>query len=363
ILSGSLAKEILPKTQHIISTIIIFCENSAYYCHLSRQYPNVVDICTNYESLKSSIQNEIPSLKLNLFANQTLKSVRALTFSEDMTSCDAFYSYILFLELLKQMPQTKQAKHFMLNKCRDYYRNDKKQSSLIESFRETYTSDQAILWYIKDSFIYRLVNRAFRTEDITLWYLFRFYLIDLCKQLELVHKQQNIQTSLTLYRGQTRMSIEEFNHLKFNIGSFISTNGFFSSSTDIQIAQQFLASSIDTEHYKAILFKILLEKTVLDKIIFVDIDQYVGYHGESEVLFTIGSIFQIENVEFNNELNVWQIEIKAIDQNVSKVKESIETIRKRYGSGENVNFIFGRLLLDMNQYTKAESYFQMILKE
>ncbi|CAF1433687.1 unnamed protein product [Adineta steineri] len=362
ILSGSLTK-ILPKTQNIISTIIIFCEDSTKYLNISRQYSNVVDVCTDHESLKSSIENEISSLKLNLFSNQTLKSVHSLTFSEDLTNCDAFFSYIFFLELLKQMPQTKQAKDLMLNKCQDYYRNDKKQYLLIELFRNTYQSDEAIHWYIKDSFIYRLVNRAFRTENITLWYLFRFYLIDLCKQLELIHKEQNIQTSLILYRGQSRMSIKEFNYLKSNIGSFILANGFFSSTTDIQIANSFLSGAINTEDYKVILFKIIVEQSIVDKIIFVDIDKYVGHVGECEILFSIGSIFQIENVDFNNELNVWQIDIKAIDQNTSKVKESIETIRKRYGNKENINLIFGNLLIDMNQYTKAESYFQMILQE
>ncbi|CAF0790475.1 unnamed protein product [Adineta steineri] len=203
------------------------------------------------------------------------------------------------------MPQTKQAKDLMLNKCQDYYRN-------------TYQSDEAIHWYIKDSFIYRLVNRAFRTENITLWYLFRFYIIDLCKQLELIHKEQNIQTSLILYCGQSRMSINEFNYLKSNIGSFILANGFFSSTTDIQIANSFLFSTINTEDYKVILFKII-----------VDIDKYVGYVGECEILFSISSIFQIENVDFNNELDVWQIYIKAI-----------ETIRKRCGNKENINLIF-----------------------
>ncbi|CAF0859602.1 unnamed protein product [Adineta steineri] len=160
-----------------------------------------------------------------------------------------------------------------------------------------------------------MVNRAFRTENITLWYLFRFYLIDLCKQLELIHKEQNIQTSLILYCGQSRMSINEFNYLKSNIGSFILANGFFSSTTDIQIANSFLSGAINTEDYKVILFKII-----------VDIDKYVGYVGECEILLSIGSIFQIENVDFNNELNVWQIHIRAI-----------ETIRKRYGNKDNIN--------------------------
>ncbi len=144
---------------------------------------------------------------------------------------------MLFIELLKQMPQTKQAKDIILNKCKDYYRGNKQEIELIEHFRNIYTSNKAIDWYTRESFVYRLVNRAFRTEDITLWYLFRYYIIDLCTQLEKVHQEQNIKTLLTLYRGQARMPTDELENLKSNIGCLVSTNGFFSTSTDIRLAK------------------------------------------------------------------------------------------------------------------------------
>mgnify|MGYP000274180410 CR=1 FL=1 len=81
----------------------------------------------------------------------------------------------------------------MLTKCKDFYRRNPKELAKINLFRSTYTSDRAIDWYTEDCFVYRLVNQAFRTEDVTLWYLFRFYITDLCIQLKRAHKEQNIQ--------------------------------------------------------------------------------------------------------------------------------------------------------------------------
>jgi hypothetical protein len=169
-----------------------------------------VSICTEQKNLKSCIQNELLSVKFNLLTNQTLKSIRPYTSSNDIDDSGAHFPYTLFIELLKQMPQTKQAKDIMLNKCRD----NKQEIELIEQFRNLYTSTGAIDWYTRESFVYRLVNRAFLTEDITLWYLFRYFIIDLCTQLDKVHKEQNIRTSLTFYRGQAHMPTNEVLHIK-----------------------------------------------------------------------------------------------------------------------------------------------------
>jgi len=360
IVSGLFAKEVLSQTTDIISSIIIFCRNPTKYNHLMKEYSNIIDICTEHELLKNSIQRELPSLKFNLFTNQKFNSLRSLNSSENSINNSTYFSYMLFIDFLKQMPQTKQAKDIMLNKCKDYYRKNKKELERIELFRNTYTPDSAIDWYTKDSFVYRIVNQAFRTEDILLWYLFRFYIIDLCTQLENVHTQQNYQSFLRLYRGQHRLPTNELENLKSNIGGCISTNGFFSTSKDINIAKEFILDATDTEDFKVVLFEISVDACHLKNIIFVDIDEYKGRTGESEVLFNIGSVFQVQNVHYDNDLNVWKIKMKATDEGTDSIKERIQLIKEKFQNG-NINLLFGRLLLDMNQYTKAESYFRMML--
>jgi predicted negative regulator of RcsB-dependent stress response len=362
VMSGSFAKEVLPKIKFdSISTIIIFCGNYNKYASLKMKYSNVVDICTEHEKLKSCIQNELISLKFNLFTNQILKSVRPLASSNAVENSGAHFSYMSFIELLKQMPQTEQAKDIMLNKCQDYYRGNKSEMKLIETFRNTYTSDKAIDWYTRDSFVYRLVNRAFRTEDVTLWYLFRYYVSDLCTQLESVHKEQNIKTRLTLYRGQPQMPVHELENLKSNLGCLVSINGFCSSSIDIGIAKQFIIDVKDTENFKVVIFEITVDGSSLHNTIFVDIDRYTGTAGESEVLFNIGSVFKIESVNHDSDLGAWIIKMNATDEGTHEIKRKIEAKKKEVHKG-NLNLMFGRLLIDINEYAKAESYFQMMLQ-
>jgi archaellum biogenesis ATPase FlaH len=173
VMSGSFAKQVLSAVKDI-STIIIFCTNTNEYIDMKKGPSNIVDICTDHETLKNCIYNELLSLKFNLFDHQQLKSIRPLSSSKKVYHSGAYSSYLLFIETLKQMPQTRQAKDIMLNKCKDYHRRNEKQIVVIDSFGETYNSNEAIQWYTKESFLYHLVNRAFRTEDVELWYIFRY---------------------------------------------------------------------------------------------------------------------------------------------------------------------------------------------
>ena len=48
------------------------------------------------------------------------------------------------------------------------------------------------------------------------------------------------------------------------------------------------------------------------------------------------------------------------DEGTDSIKEHIHLIKEKF-QNININLLFDRLLFDMNQYTKAESYFCMIL--
>ncbi|CAF0975180.1 unnamed protein product [Rotaria sp. Silwood1] len=288
--------------------------------------------------------------------------MKSLSSSKDtFDNSGTYFSYLLFVELLKQISPTKLAKDVMLKKCKDYYRRNKPELEKIDLFQSTYTADKAIDWYVQDCFIYRLVNQAFRTEDVALWYVFRFYIVDLCKQLEKVHQEQHIQTCLKLFRGQSQMPTKELEILRASVGGLVSTNSFLSTSKDIKIAQQFILDAKNSDDFKVVIFEIVLDASRLKTTVFVDIEQYAKQSSESEVLFNIGSVFRIQNVDYDFELNVWKIQMEATDEGTHDIRHRIDIIRKKFQSG-SINLLFGRLLLDMHQFVKAESYFQMMLR-
>ncbi|UJR08045.1 hypothetical protein I4U23_012322 [Adineta vaga] len=366
IVSGSFIELVLSRSgiKTIISMIIIFCRH--YYKYAKLKEDGIVDICTDHRSLQNCIQRELPSLKLNLFENQPLKSL--LSFTENTLNDRISFTYILFIELLKQMPQTKQVREIMLNKCKDYYRDNKFRLLEINNFHQTYKSNQALKWYTQDSFIYRLVNRAFRTEDITLWYIFRYYIIDLCLQLEDIHRQQVTKfghRSLRLFRGQAQMLTTELDDIQSRIGNLIVTTGFLSTSFESNVANMFASSAPQSETFKAVLYEIILDTEIAKNVIFVDVLDYLSSQNEAadmhieerEILFNIGSVFRIENVHYESSTNLWHIKMEATDRDFNQIK----LVKNKFQHG-NQNLLFGRLLLDSDHYEEANSYFQLMIK-
>ena len=85
--------------------------------------------------------------------------------------------------MIHRLPHDHKAKQQMIDACRDYYRGHKTVLSKIDEFTSTYNANDCIRWYTKDTFVYKLINKALRTEDIEQLYTFRYFITDLSKSL------------------------------------------------------------------------------------------------------------------------------------------------------------------------------------
>jgi hypothetical protein len=103
----------------------------------------------------------------------------------------AFMCAQLVLDTLLHMPRPiDNVYQDLIKECRLLYtKNDAKKKEL-EDFEKDYDSSQAIQWYTKDSFVYRLINMALRTENILIIFRFRFIIQDVYKQLKTLHDQK-----------------------------------------------------------------------------------------------------------------------------------------------------------------------------
>ena len=105
-------------------------------------------------------------------------------------ACRSVWSQFL-LEILLKMPPSTHSKKDFLDEARHFYRNNRITLSAIDQFEREYHSGLAIQWYTRDSFLYRLVNKALRTRDISLIFKFRFIIQDIYKQLKDQHQKQS----------------------------------------------------------------------------------------------------------------------------------------------------------------------------
>ena len=283
------------------------------------QNSRVINRCNNDETLMNAILESQEGLEKQTAAfslyNQKEKATRDLS-----KESGSFLFFQLFKTVLLNMPKTTESKQMMLSKCRDYYRGNTKELANIAEFDFTYKSTEAIQWYTKESFVYkyafisidqiensrffsrylpiRFINKALRTEDVEVLYHFRFYIIDLCKQLELKFLElQNSQVNiLKLYRG-LKLSCTEIASFQQNIGNLISTNGYLSTSSLRSVAYHFAKKPINREGLVSALFEYQVDLNQVKKIVVADIAQYSAFPDEAEVLVDIGKLEQYFPIE------------------------------------------------------------------
>jgi hypothetical protein len=82
------------------------------------------------------------------------------------------------------MDQMDIAKNEMICECLAQYDDDIVEQIKIEDFQSNYKEKKAIWWYTRDCFLYRLLNKALRTENINIIFKFRFFIRELFYQLK-----------------------------------------------------------------------------------------------------------------------------------------------------------------------------------
>ncbi|CAF1434998.1 unnamed protein product, partial [Didymodactylos carnosus] len=174
-----------------------------------------------------------------------------------------------------------------------------------------------------------------------------------------IYKQQrqlkHDQSELVVYRGQF-MTYDELEKLKSNKGNLISTNCFFSTTTDINVARLF---AHNYQHKIAVLFQIKTNYN-LKNIIYADIENYSTIPDEKEVLFHIGAVFQINRIYYDDKLNVWSIQLSASDNGQGHIEQYLK-LQEIKLQETNVNILFGRILIDIAEYSRSEIYFRKLL--
>lgn len=260
----------------------------------------------------------------------------------------------MLIDVLKHIPKDRTAMEEMILMCQESYRDNPVQLNCIREFSESYEPHHAIQWYTKNCFLYRLLNKALRTEDTDALRMFGPFIVDLCAQLE---EQKRLclcsPTIFTVYRGQT-MSEWEINKIKAKVGQLISANAFFSASYNEDVAEIFAECGLTIEDEKGVLLEIEVD-TRLRYTIIAPIAHLSEISVENEVLFSLSTVFKIMSVYEEVGKNRWRIQLQATDEGREVIEEYKYFALKDYEC-PTYEIVFGRLLMYMGQYAKGIKY-------
>ncbi|CAF1152594.1 unnamed protein product [Rotaria sordida] len=273
--------------------------------------------------------------------------------------------------LLLAMPHdSSEAKREMLVECRAYYRGKHKELVAIDKFEHSYCSADAIKWYTRPCFLYRIVNKALRSEDILGLYTFRYFIADLCTRLEEVATLTRARYTMPfrVYRG-ARLSKNEVEELR--VGTLVATNGYMSSSIHLNVAQLFISIDPTTgmspsrsrdDKQQFVLFEIDINLTDSSEIIVADVSDYSAVPDEKELLFDLGTTFIITNTEYDIEHYLWHIRMVSSSE-MAQLRQDYSAYINRRLTDTSPTMMFGHLLSDISSdYSAAMNYFYRLLR-
>ncbi|CAF3854051.1 unnamed protein product, partial [Rotaria sp. Silwood1] len=366
ILSGSSAQDILDEIHdhQQIDSIYIFCmKREKYEMYLNNdKYYKVIGIYIQYTPLLIALQENMrycikQSEAASLF-DQDERAMRNL--NRDIND---FLNFMVFKEvLLKTDYNSDTAKKEMIDICRNYYRKNKKELSNIDEFERTYKPENAIYWYTKQTFVYRVVNKALRTEDYEAMLTLRFFIVDLCKNLKQKYddmKEKMSNSNLIIsYRG-LKLTSQEIYNLKHNIGTNIVTNGYLSTSRSKNVAYTFAKKGTKCPNVETVMLEIDVDISTSTTSL-ADIAQYSDYpEEEEEILFDLGASFAIDAIDYENIQKMWHIKLKAISKHSSLI--NIETLLKGHNSEKDMNILLGKLLYKVERFALCRKYFNNLI--
>ena len=248
-----------------------------------------------------------------------------------------------FIRCLSRCPQASkdELKEKMAERCRRNSRDQpSEQLAQIQEFLRDCTAENVIQWYTRDSFL-------FRQEDALLTAEFQYFIVLLNEKLhELAHEQRDTLETV-FFRGQ-RLSENELEKLKANVGNYITMNSPLSTTRQEDVARLFMPTSP-----RGVLFAIRIQGDNPDeRRQFADVTHLSCYRSEEEVLFFPTTIFRIDSVEEEND-STWRVELslesRTMDQ-VNRVLDSIITNLVKKANLIKIHLIVNELSLFKRYY-------------
>ncbi|CAF1461368.1 unnamed protein product, partial [Rotaria sordida] len=342
-----------------INSIFIFDFDKNQGKELIYQYSKFIGIYTELDDLYSSIEEQI-DLDDELFQTFSFfDQSEYLTHDLSKQTSDLLW-YQFFNNIILQSSSDQLAKNEMIDFCRQYYQNNLKYLKLIHDFEREYSSNKVIQWYLNKSLPYKMIKRALQIKDMDQQYALRYFMCDLVQSFTDQHQNKipYDNENLTVYRGM-KLWNDQLKEFKKNERKLLLSHGFLTATRHRSDALNFAGKSIRQTNLISVVFEIDLNSQDFNKfVIFTDIDKCNKYSKQDDILFSLDTIFHLDNIEFYE--NFWMIKMHPTNEGKAILKEYIEDTHRQI-EDLSMEILFGRLMLDMGQWNQSQTYFERLL--
>ncbi|CAF4259259.1 unnamed protein product, partial [Rotaria magnacalcarata] len=244
IVSGQLGRIVVPEMQKLeqVCSIYIYCGNKKTNLECSQPYSKR-PLAQNPDSATGTKLDELINV---IRADQKRRGrieepIAMNILDRTLTELNGeFLHYRLLVDALIRMKPNEQDQKELIELLRKEYEGNEYELKLVNEFGKGYESSRAIWWYTRDSFVYRLLNKALRVRNIEMKFLMRNIIGDIYTKL----LANQCEKPVTVYRGQI-MSGDEIKQFRKSVGSIISLNSFLSTSSKREVAEEFAVQSME----------------------------------------------------------------------------------------------------------------------
>lgn len=223
-------------------------------------------------------------------------------------------SFPIYLRNLVRIPSHHHDEQRFINECRIHYQGKPESLQFLDEFKEYYTPQTSILWYTREGFLFRLLNKALRHRDINGIYLLHFFIVDLFNEISLRCSYHEKAIDFC-FRGQL-ISMDELDMFKEQ--KWFCANSFISATKNYALAQMFAGCGyVLVNGIERVIFRIKIPQSSWKTGYVADISKQSYNEDEEEVLFAAGTLFRKTQVSYNDIDRIWCISLEMCSSNVS----------------------------------------------
>ncbi|CAF0746299.1 unnamed protein product [Adineta steineri] len=366
ITSGSLGQHLVPEIHGIpqLDAIYIFCSNKSRHEGWTQNWKKIKGIHTNIKDICKALQLAVKQCDQDTIAVSFL-TINEMASTDNLNQLEPTFMYTqLFKEILLDIKYDRKAIKELAACCREAFAGNSVELQIIDKFEHDYDPKNAIWWYTRECFTYKMLNQALRLMDADIIINMGFFLRDVHQQIQQLHEQQVSsygRKSFIVYRGQGLMKTD-FEKLQKAKGGLMSFNNFLSTSKDEKVSRSF-ARRVSAEPNKVGILFIMSIDPCLKLTPFASIKEVSYFKAEEEILFSMHTVFRVNAIkQMENKIQLYQVELELTSDDDQQLRSLTDRIREET-SGSTGWQKLGKLLLKIGQFNKAEELYNVLLEQ
>jgi tetratricopeptide (TPR) repeat protein len=369
IISGSLGQHIVPRVHNMsqVDSIFIFCGNKKHHEQWTKDWSKIKGVFTEIKPICEALKQAAQQCEQNAISISIMGTGGDVS-KKNLDQLDPSFMYTQIMkEILLTIKFEQQHIQEFITYCRDVLANNPGQLQHVDKFEREYRDQTPIWWYTFECFLYPMLNRALRLMDADLIIKLGFFIGDLHRQIEQLHKEQfggsSSNQSFPVYRGQG-MGKEQFEQMTINKGGLLSFNCFLSTSKDRKVSLDFAQRATTNADMVGVLFVITINpaQSTTPFASVIDVGCYAG--DEDEVLFSMHTVFRIGNITPMLENHrLFRVELTLTADNDKDLRRLTDRIREETFPNSTGWYRLGLVLLQMGEPQRAQRVYKILLEQ